>query len=383
MEPGSTIVVENLSKVYPLRQPHVNGEGEMITEHWALKNISFEIREGESVGIVGENGSGKSTLLKVLAGVTQPTSGEARIRGRVASVLDIGAGFHQELSGRENVFLNGQILGFSKREIQEQYDEIVSFSGIEKFIEEPVKNYSNGMYLRLAFSIMAHLNFDVYLFDEVLSVGDEDFRKKSFPKINSLINRGKTVVLISHNFSEIATLCSMVYTIHEGRLVMKDTIERFRLSLISKDVTLPYFVERLSVEVKDTNGENQSTFLNSEALFIEINNVYKEDKTDNNIALRLKDNLGSTIFSTSPSLTKEGVAEIDYAGSRKYVMMVPPHYFNRGTFFIDIIYFNEGGIVEEVNNISYFTIRLNPVYKEVIKLGEKGRIRTFFEWKIG
>src|SRR5690554_2953495 len=176
MDENLAIKVENLFKVYQLRQSRVNEEGELVTEHWALKEVSFEIKKGESVGIIGPNGSGKSTLLKILAGVTKPSSGKVQIRGKVASILDIGAGFHPELSGRENVFLNGQIHGFSKKEIQSKYDEIVAFSGIEQFIEELVKNYSNGMYLRLAFSIMAHLDFDVYLFDEVLSVGDAEFK---------------------------------------------------------------------------------------------------------------------------------------------------------------------------------------------------------------
>src|SRR5690606_26872536 len=171
----NAIIVENLSKVYQLQKPRVLEDGTLTHELKALDSVSFEIKRGESVGIIGPNGSGKSTLLKILAGVTKPTSGSVKIRGKVASILDIGAGFHPELSGRENVFLNGQIHGFSKKEIEAKFDEIVQFSGIEKFIGEPVKNYSNGMYLRLAFSIMANLDFDVYLFDEVFSVGDAEF----------------------------------------------------------------------------------------------------------------------------------------------------------------------------------------------------------------
>jgi lipopolysaccharide transport system ATP-binding protein len=193
------IKVENLSKKYILQHAIKDEQGNDTKELWALKDVSFEIKKGESVGIIGPNGSGKSTLLKVLAGVTKPTGGKVEIYGRVASILDIGAGFHPELSGRENVFLNGQILGFSKNEIHRKFDEIIDFSGIEKFIDEPVKNYSNGMYLRLAFSIMAHLDFDIYLLDEVLSVGDEEFQNKCLHKISTINKLNKTFFITHHN----------------------------------------------------------------------------------------------------------------------------------------------------------------------------------------
>ena len=172
------IKVNSLSKKYTLKHPIKDINGSLTNEHWALKDVTFQIKKGETVGIIGPNGSGKSTLLKILSGVTKPTNGSVEINGKVASILDIGAGFHQELSGRENVFLNGQLLGFSAKEIKAQYQKIVDFSGIGNFIEEPVKYYSNGMYLRLAFSILAHLDFDIYLFDEVMNVGDAEFMQK-------------------------------------------------------------------------------------------------------------------------------------------------------------------------------------------------------------
>lgn len=203
MDNEFAIEVLNVSKVYPLRQAKIDEQGNRSHEHHALKDISFRIKKGESVGIIGHNGSGKSTLLKILAGVTKPTSGSVKIRGRVASILDIGAGFHPELSGRENVFLNGQIHGFTKKEIEAKFDEIVTFSGIEKFIEEPVKNYSNGMYLRLAFSIMVHLDFDVYLFDEVMSVGDAEFSLQARKIIQELKLSNRTIIFVSHNSSEL------------------------------------------------------------------------------------------------------------------------------------------------------------------------------------
>lgn len=197
MNSDIAIKVENLSKCYTLRHAVKDADGNDTHEHWALKDVSFEIKKGESVGIIGPNGSGKSTLLKILAGVTKPTSGKVTIKGKVASILDIGSGFHPELSGRENVFLNGQIHGFTKNEIEAKFDEIVTFSGIEKFIDEPVKNYSNGMYLRLAFSIMAHLDFDVYLLDEVLSVGDAEFRERIKSRLTQFLD-SKTLIIVTH-----------------------------------------------------------------------------------------------------------------------------------------------------------------------------------------
>jgi lipopolysaccharide transport system ATP-binding protein len=207
------IRVENLSKKFTLQHAAKDEHGNNTHALWALKDVSFEIKKGESVGIIGPNGSGKSTLLKILAGVTKPTTGKVEIFGRVASILDIGAGFHPELSGRENVFLNGQLLGFSKKEIQGKFDEIVDFSGIEKFIYEPVKNYSNGMYLRLAFSIMAHLDFDVYLFDEVFSVGDAEFKNK----IENIYNRFPCILLVSHDYFEIDKICKKIIYIEKGQ----------------------------------------------------------------------------------------------------------------------------------------------------------------------
>lgn len=220
MKDNIAIKVENVCKKYMLQHPQIDEEGKETYELLALNDVSFEIKKGESVGIIGPNGSGKSTLLKILAGITKPTSGEVKIRGKVASILDIGTGFHPELSGKENVFLNGQILGFSRKEVQKHYDEIVAFSGIEKFIDEPVKNYSNGMFLRLAFSIMAHLDFDVYLFDEVLSVGDIEFQAKVKKIVLSLIKGDKTVIHITHEITgQMSIKPNKYFLVKKGAIV--------------------------------------------------------------------------------------------------------------------------------------------------------------------
>ena len=191
---------------------------------WALKDVSFTIAEGEVVGVIGHNGSGKSTLLKVISRITAPSAGEIRLEGRVGSLLEVGTGFHPELTGRENVFLNGAILGMRQREIRKKFDEIVAFSGIEEFIETPVKRYSSGMQMRLAFSVAAHLDTDLLFVDEVLAVGDADFRKKCLGKMHDAARSGRTVLFVSHNMNSIRQLCGRVLWLDHGRLV-EDTAD--------------------------------------------------------------------------------------------------------------------------------------------------------------
>lgn len=185
---------------------------------WALKDVSFEVKPGEVVGIIGRNGAGKSTLLKILSRITKPTSGEARIDGRVASLLEVGTGFHPELTGRENIFLNGAILGMRKFEIKARFDEIVAFAEIEKFVDTPVKRYSSGMYVRLAFAVAAHLEPEILLVDEVLAVGDITFQKKCLNKMQEVGTHGRTVFFVSHNMAAIARLCRRTILLNEGRV---------------------------------------------------------------------------------------------------------------------------------------------------------------------
>ncbi|MBU0996139.1 MAG: ABC transporter ATP-binding protein [Proteobacteria bacterium] len=186
---------------------------------WALKNVSFDVNQGESLGIIGKNGSGKSTLLKILSKITVPTKGRAEIHGRVSSLLEVGTGFHPELTGRENIYLNGTVLGMRKHEINKKFDEIVDFSGIEKFIETPVKRYSSGMKVRLAFSVAAHLEPEILLVDEVLAVGDAEFQKKCLGKMGDVTKEGRTVLFVSHNMAAMEQLCERVVWLNKGALV--------------------------------------------------------------------------------------------------------------------------------------------------------------------
>lgn len=199
-----------------LKSAILRGKTSRHDDFWALQNVSFDVAEGSTHALVGSNGSGKSTLLKCLAKIYWPTSGTIDYRGRMASLLEVGSGFHLELSGRENIYLNGSILGMSKKEIDARFDSIVDFSGIEKFLDQPVKNYSSGMYVRLGFAIAIHVDPDILVVDEVLSVGDSEFQKKSFEKFLEFKNLGKTIILVTHTLQVVRDICDTATWINQG-----------------------------------------------------------------------------------------------------------------------------------------------------------------------
>jgi len=237
------ITVENLSKRYVIRHQRSKSDGlrhvieaairapfrwlssrreerkRQDEEFWALKDLSFELDQGEALGVIGRNGAGKSTLLKILSRITEPTEGRIHLKGRVASLLEVGTGFHAELTGRENIFLNGAILGMTRVEIKRKFDEIVSFAAVEKFLDTPVKRYSSGMYVRLAFAVAAHLEPEILLVDEVLAVGDAAFQTKCLTKMGDVAKEGRTVLFVSHNMAAITALCTCAIVIDQGHLV--------------------------------------------------------------------------------------------------------------------------------------------------------------------
>jgi len=211
--------VSPLRKAGKLLHGQATGAGGLDQSFWALKDVSLEIKQGEVVGIIGRNGAGKTTLLKMLSRITEPTQGYVDIRGRVGCLLEVGTGFHPELTGRENVYLNGAILGMKKRELDGKFEEIVTFAGIEKFLDTPVKHYSSGMYVRLAFAVAAHLELEILLVDEVLAVGDARFQKKCLSKMENVGQQGRTVIFVSHNMPALTRLCQRVILLDEGRVV--------------------------------------------------------------------------------------------------------------------------------------------------------------------
>ncbi len=223
------INIESISKKYYItpNEPYYKtlreslssfGSGKKKKEFWALRDISFSAETGETIGIIGENGAGKTTLLKILSKITKPTSGKGRINGRVASLLEVGTGFHPELTGRENIYLNGVILGLKKKEIDKSFENIVDFAGLSKFLNTPLKHYSTGMWARLAFSVAAHLEREILLIDEVLSVGDAEFQKKSLAKMDDLSGSGRTIIFVSHNMPAVRKLCKRCIYLKEGQI---------------------------------------------------------------------------------------------------------------------------------------------------------------------
>jgi lipopolysaccharide transport system ATP-binding protein len=257
---NTAIRVEHLAKQYnigtiqqrydTLRDQLVSGLKGVFTCHrgaaqepesiWALKDVTFDVRQGEVLGIIGRNGAGKSTLLKILSRITEPTEGNARIYGRVASLLEVGTGFHAELTGRENIYLNGAVLGMSRTEINRKFDEIVAFSGVEKFIDTPVKRYSSGMTVRLAFSVAAHLDPEILIIDEVLAVGDQVFQNKCLGKMEEIAHTGRTVLFVSHNMGAVMNLCTSCMWIDQGQIArigdVKETINAYIEEISKNDV---------------------------------------------------------------------------------------------------------------------------------------------------
>ncbi|BBD69183.1 ABC transporter ATP-binding protein [Nostoc commune NIES-4072] len=272
---------KGLLKPFLNRKSHIQNSQE---EFWALKDVSFEIKQGDRVGIIGRNGAGKSTLLKILSRITEPTKGSIKIKGRVASLLEVGTGFHPELTGRENIYLNGAILGLSKVDIKRKFDEIVAFAEVEKFLDTPVKRYSSGMYVRLAFAVAAHLEPEILIVDEVLAVGDALFQKKCLGKMQNVASEGRTVIFVSHQMATISNLCSSCIILQSGELAFygktESAIRRYldtgnqhqQEVKINLQAFRPSWAKPLitSARILDLNGHEQTTFPLGAGLIIEM-----------------------------------------------------------------------------------------------------------------
>jgi len=255
MRPDYATLRERIAGAFRFRK-----EDPETREIWALRDVSFQIEQGEALGLIGHNGAGKSTLLKILSRITEPTSGEAILHGRVASLLEVGTGFHPELTGRENIFLNGAILGMTRAEIRKNFDAIVAFAEIEKFLDTPVKRYSSGMYVRLAFAVAAHLTPEILLIDEVLAVGDIEFQRRCLGRMNEVARSGRTVVFVSHNLASIETLCRKAVLLAGGRVVeygpAQEVIVRY---LAARTATA-----RMDLSAVERDGEGKARILSVE-----------------------------------------------------------------------------------------------------------------------
>jgi len=271
-------------------------QGDTTEEVWALKDINFEIKRGEAVGIIGRNGAGKSTLLKILSRITEPTTGRVTIKGRVASLLEVGTGFHPELSGRENIYLNGTILGMTRAEIKKKFDEIVAFAEIEKYLDTPVKRYSSGMYVRLAFAVAAHLEPEILVVDEVLAVGDADFQKKCLGKMEEVGKEGRTVLFVSHNMGAIQAFCGSALLLCDGKLQARNTaqviVEEYMESILKNRVEIfipkidkPVYIDNIEIM---NNKVNRRQFTTDENIQIGVSLVIREVRPNADLLLFIR-----------------------------------------------------------------------------------------------
>lgn len=320
------------------------GPGQDGERFWALQDISFEIQQGEVLGIIGRNGAGKSTLLKILSRVTTPTRGCAKVKGRIASLLEVGTGFHPELTGRENIYLNGAILGMTKAEIERKFDEIVDFSGVEKFIDTPVKRYSSGMHVRLAFAVAAHLEPEILLVDEVLAVGDAEFQKKCLGKMGDVAKSGRTILFVSHNMSAINQLCDRCILLDSGQKIADDisenTIEVY-LSHTSKsseinfpvDKSIPAQIVKASVLVEDV-AVSQIHY--QEEFEVSVVLDVREKCDFYHTLMVVKDSLNNNIiFTTDKDIDESALQNI--ASRCEYRVKFPPKLLKPGHYHIRLI----------------------------------------------
>jgi lipopolysaccharide transport system ATP-binding protein len=320
--------------------------GDQVEEFWALKDVSFEIKRGEVVGIIGRNGAGKSTLLKILSRITEPTEGRVTLRGRVASLLEVGTGFHPELTGRENIFLNGAILGMTRAEIKRKFDEIVAFAEVEKFLDTPVKRYSSGMYVRLAFAVAAHLEPEILVVDEVLAVGDAEFQKKCLGKMQDVSRDGRTVLFVSHNMAAIERLCQRVVYLDGGKVhglypdsrtgvlaYRECTTNRLSSRWSPNGKTLAAFNFRLI----DFQVTNNGTCSNSEPVMVKVSAECDADDPAFNLGIGLYDEQDTLLFW---SFIKD-VPEIDWprmsSGLHHFTVCIPTRLLNEGTYRIELL----------------------------------------------
>lgn len=286
-------------------------------DFWALNNISFEVNPGESLGIIGRNGAGKSTLLKILSRITPPTKGRITTRGRVASLLEVGTGFHPELTGRENIFFNGSLLGMKRREITTRFDEIVDFSGTEKFLDTPLKHYSSGMQLRLAFSVAAFLEPEILIIDEVLAVGDAEFQKKCLGKMENVTKSGRTILFVSHQLGIVSQLCRKVLLLDKGTLLAEGPPEKIineytRLSATSNeyeamddDPTKNYQI--LAVRSLNMDGKKAISFAHDEPIVLETNLICRQEVRNAYLLVAVNNKNGQRIFSNEVLLSDDKV----------------------------------------------------------------------------
>jgi lipopolysaccharide transport system ATP-binding protein len=317
---------------------------------WALKDINFSVEQGEVLGIIGKNGAGKSTLLKILSRTTSPSVGEYKIKGRVASLLEVGTGFHPDLTGRENVFLNGAILGMTKTEIKNSFDEIINFSGVERYIDTPVKRYSSGMYVRLAFAVAAHLNPEILIVDEVLAVGDIEFQEKCLGKMKDVAGNGKTVLFVSHNINAVRTLCNKGLFLKNGMVSDYGKINSVTESYLFEglenksirkfkegEVIIDNFCSMISLTIFNQNNENVTEFDVTDEVNVEIAYKVHLQKYTFTVHFYLKNSSGDVLFVGMDNKYTPYINNPQPEGLYKETIKIDRNFFNEGNYSIQAL----------------------------------------------
>lgn len=367
------------------------GEGDLV---WALRDISFEVKQGEVLGIVGKNGAGKSTLLKILSRVTAPTVGDIKVKGRIASLLEVGTGFNPELTGRENIFLNGAILGMTKKEIAGKFDEIVDFSGVERYIDTPVKRYSSGMYVRLAFAVAAHLDPEILVVDEVLAVGDAEFQKKCLGKMKDVSGQGRTVLFVSHNMPSIKTLCTKGLYLKHGKVKYVGNIEQtiskyFETDeIIEEKGIVPITFKRYNtgeakirtIQIRNEAGDITSEVFYNEKINIYIKlEVYKEIK-DVIVDIKIVTPDG-IIITHSMNIDNENIPYILEEGEHQFEITLD-NSFHPGFYNITAgIHYASGTTIDYLEHIYDFEVLSIGNEKDYLHAWKHGYIQLNSIWK--
>lgn len=360
------------SKITEVNERDKYGEAKYV---WALKDINFKVSEGEVIGIIGRNGAGKSTLLKILSKVTSPTAGQIKIKGKIASLLEVGTGFHPELTGRENIFLNGSILGMSRNEISSKLNEIVEFAGVQKYLDTPVKRYSSGMYVRLAFSVAAHLETDILIVDEVLAVGDAEFQRKCLNKMKDVSRNGKTVLFVSHNLIAIENMCTSALLMSKGQiqhagsvnecinLYYKETSSQLKSEFIYEDHGLGFRI--FFTPEKPHINEN---------LYFDIE-IKSHSHREINVAIDILGMHDEVLFGTGHRVN----LEIDQ--TKKVGFHIPKNLMNSGMYYINI-YLSDGNMKPIVHFKEALSMEYIERGREYRYLGKvNGLIRPEIKWK--
>ncbi|MCW3082647.1 MAG: transporter ATP-binding protein [Bacteroidetes bacterium] len=365
---------------------------------WALKDINFDVKRGEAIGIIGKNGAGKSTLLKILSQITSPTVGEIKVKGRIAALLEVGTGFHPELTGRENIFLNGAILGMTKAEIRRKLDEIIAFSGVEKYVDTPAKRYSSGMMVRLGFAVAAHLEPEILIVDEVLAVGDAEFQKKAIGKMKEVSEAGeRTVLFVSHNMASVKSLCSKGIVLSNGSISFSGGVDESvnaylkdgndegmtEYKVLSDDRSaVSAEVEVVSVGIKAHGKEYGDSMRMDEELELTVTYNKKKKGFRLDSTIQVKDNSGNYLF-VCTTASADAETNENAEGLMENKLLLPKNFFNADTFYINLLMvIDERAVAVKLNDVLSFTI-MNKQLKIGAWMGKGvAPLKPDFKWEI-